>query len=207
MLPITDILVRSLCGFVWMIPALVLYFFCLGKVGRRQRPLRISATFLFCFYLIGVLTVTGIGYTRPSAFMPVFAWIPFRDMIRGPVDTALNIVLFLPLGFFLPLLYKRYRKIGRVALAGFLFSLSVELVQMFGWGTTDINDLITNTLGTCMGYLLHKPLFAGMKEALKERLRACSINASAEVHLFIACAFAIMVTVQPWMFHELLHIG
>lgn len=75
-------------------------------------------------------------------------------MIRGPVDTVLNVVLFVPLGLFLPILYKRFEKIWKVALAGFLISLSVEIVQMFGCGSTDINDLMTNTIGACLGYFV-----------------------------------------------------
>ena len=81
-------------------------------------------------------------------------------MISGPIDTILNVVLFVPFGFFLPLLYKKYHHIKTVVLTGFLFSLSVEIVQMFGWGSTDINDLITNTVGQgkiCCSYGIRRP--------------------------------------------------
>ena len=59
--------------------------------------------FVFCLYLSGVLTVTGIG--RPFSFRPRFNFLPFVDMVKGPVDTTLNVILFLPLGVFLPILY------------------------------------------------------------------------------------------------------
>ena len=29
--------------------------------------------------------------------------------------------------------------------------MSIEIIQMFGMGITDINDLITNTGGACFG--------------------------------------------------------
>ena len=61
--------------------------------------------------------------------------------------------LFISLGVFLALLYKRYNCIKKVVLIGFLFSLSIELVQMFECGATDINDLITNTLGALVALL------------------------------------------------------
>ena len=67
-----------------------------------------------------------------SAFDPRIVYIPFVDMIRGPVDTVLNVILFIPLGIFLPLLYKKYDKMGKVVLIGFLISVSIEIVQMFG---------------------------------------------------------------------------
>ena len=55
-----------------------------------------------------------------SAFDPRIVYVPFVDMIRGPVDTMLNVILFIPLGILLPLLYKKYDKIGKIALIGFL---------------------------------------------------------------------------------------
>ena len=61
--------------------------------------------------------MTGIWYL--STFDPRIVYIPFVDMIRGPVDTVLNIILFIPLGIFLPLLYKKYDKIGKIVLIGF----------------------------------------------------------------------------------------
>lgn len=102
-LPISDILVRSVSGYVLIVPVLISYFLYLKKSGRKQNTLHITAV----------------------------------------IDTMLNVVLFVPFGFFLPLLYKKYHHIKTVALTGFLFSLSVEIVQMFDWGSTDINDLIS----------------------------------------------------------------
>lgn len=77
-------------------------------------------------------------------------------MIREPKDAILNIILFFPLGFFLPLLYQKYNSLSKVLLHEFLFSLSIEITQMFGFGTTDVNDLITNTVGACLGYGIYK---------------------------------------------------
>jgi len=44
-----------------------------------------------------------------SAFDPRIVYVPFVDMIRGPVDTMLNVILFIPLGILLPLLYNKVR--------------------------------------------------------------------------------------------------
>ena len=147
MLPISDILIRSISGYVFIIPVLILYFFIRKKSGRKQSIFHITAVFVFCYYLFGILTVTGIGYTSTISFRPKISIIPFLGMISGPIDTILNLVLFVPMGFFLPFLYKKYHHIKTVVLTGLLFSLSVEIVQMFDWGATDINDLIINTVG------------------------------------------------------------
>ena len=153
---IVEILMRSISGYIFIIPGIILYFGALRKSAKRQTPLHITTAFIFCYYLIGILTMTGIG--KLKAFDPTLVLVPFRDMISGPIDTMLNIILFVPLGFFLPLLYKKYRHIGSVALVGFLLSLSIEIVQMFGRGATDINDLITNTVGACLGFFIYQLL-------------------------------------------------
>lgn len=207
MLPISDILIRSISGYAFIVPVLILYFLYLKKSGRRQSLIHITAVFLFCYYLFGILTVTGIGYTSTISFRPRISLIPFLDMISGPIDTILNIVLFVPFGFFLPLLYKKYQRIKTVALTGFLFSLSVEIVQMFGWGSTDINDLITNTAGACLGYLVYYLLSKVLPKDLRKQLQSESVNAMGEVLLFMIYTFAVMITIQPWVIHSLLNIG
>ncbi len=207
MIPFSDILVRSLSGYVWMLPLLLLYFLFLKKAGKKQSLLHIAGVFLFCYYLFGVLTVTGIGYTSKIRFRPALSLIPFVGMVTGPIDTALNAVLFVPLGFFLPLLYEKYRRITPVAATGFLLSLSVELAQMFDWGSSDINDLIVNTAGACLGYLLYRLLSKVMPVSWGKQLCADKVNGPTEVLLFASLTFFLMIFVQPWVVHSLLHIG
>lgn len=202
---ITDILIRSISGYIFVIPGLLLYFCYLKKNKRKQTSLHIISSFVFCYYLIGILTMTGIG--KLKSFSPKIVIIPFLDMISGPVDTILNIILFLPLGLFLPLLFKKYSHISKVALTGFLFSLSIEIVQMFGRGATDINDLITNTLGVSLGYFIYKMLSKLTSKGLREKFQADKVNNEIEVILFIAYSFIIMVTIQPFVIKQLFNFG
>ncbi len=175
------------------------------KSRKKQTPIHIGAVFVFCYYLIGILTMTGIGRLR--AFSPRIVLIPFLDMISGPIDTILNIILFVPLGCFLPLLYRKYNHINSTALTGFLFSLSIELVQMFGRGSTDINDLITNTAGTCLGYLIYKPLSTLIPQELHGRLLGNYANDKLEVLFITAVSFVVMVTIQPVVISSLFRLG
>ena len=87
-----------------------------------------------------------------------------------------------------------------------LFSLAVEIVQMFGWGSSDINDLMTNTVGACLGYILYCLLSKIMPTNLKKQLLSKRVNGIFEVLLFAVCTFAVMVTVQPWFVHSVLNI-
>ena len=207
MLPISDILIRSISGYVFIVPALIFYFLYLKKSKREQNSFHICAVFLFYYYLFGILTVTGIGYTSTMSFRPKISLIPFFDMISGPIDTILNIVLFVPLGGFLPLLYKKYCHVKTVVLTGFLFSLSVEIFQMFGWGSTDINDLITNTAGVFVGYLVYYLLSKVLPDDLRKKFQSKNGNDMVEVFLFAIYTFIVMVTIQPWIIHNLLNVG
>ena len=196
----------DLLPYVFMVPVFVLYFLWLKKLGRTQSFLHTAAVFVFGYYLFGLLTVTGIGFTSTMTFRPNISWTPFIGMITGPIDTILNIILFVPLGFFLPLLYKKYHHMKTVALTGFLFSLAVEIVQMFGWGSSDINDLMTNTAGACIGFLVYCLLSRILPANLKKQLQSSRVNAVAEVLLFAICTFAIMVTAQTWFVHDVLNV-
>ena len=67
-----------------------------------------------------------------------------------------NLFGFVPLGIFLPLLFKRLRSFVVVILVVFAVSLAYELIQLCtGLGVFDIDDLILNTAGGMMGFILH----------------------------------------------------
>ncbi|HMK02776.1 MAG TPA: VanZ family protein [Ferruginibacter sp.] len=66
-----------------------------------------------------------------------------------------NTLGFIPMGFILPFLFVRLRTAFNTTLAVFIFSLAFEGFQLFSMlGIFDIDDLILNTLGGLIGYLL-----------------------------------------------------
>lgn len=68
-----------------------------------------------------------------------------------------NAVFFIPLGIFLPMIWKKMRKTGWALLAGLLGSLLIEVSQLLlQCGVFQTEDLIMNTLGTGMGYWLYR---------------------------------------------------
>ena len=80
--------------------------------------------------------------------------IPFSS--EGAMTYILNIIMFMPLGFLLPLIWENFRNAKKVVLMGFLMSLAIEICQLFNIRTTDIDDLLMNTLGTLVGYCCWK---------------------------------------------------
>lgn len=204
-MPVQQIIIQSLSGYLFVIPMLIFYWIALFRSGNKQSLLRILAILAFGYYLIGVLTVTGIHELK--AFSPRLVLVPFLDMIRGPMDTVLNIILFLPFGFFLPLLYRKYNRAIQVVFAGFLLSLSIEVLQMFGMGTTDINDLITNTIGAFLGYGIYTVLSNVTPQGVCGRFYAAADHEQKELLLLVVYSFAIMVTVQPVVVSRLFGLG
>lgn len=200
-----QIIIRSLSGFLFLAPGMLLYFWVQSKQGRKQSPLHEAGCLLFGYYLMGMLTVTGIRQFK--AFSPRLFLVPFLDMIVGPEQTILNVVLFVPLGFFLPLLYQGSRSLRRTAGTGFLFSLSIELIQMFDMGTTDINDLITNTAGCCLGYGLYLLASKATRTDFLQHFQSTGTRELREIWFFWAYAFAVMVTVQPVFLDRVLHLS
>ena len=160
---ILDPLDRAARGFLFALPAAIFWFaaLCFRKRGRTAQHMGLSLVFLF--YLSGVLAVTGIR--RPFGFFPRLALVPFVDMIKGPVDTTLNVLLFLPLGVFLPILYAEFDGIRQIAL-----SLAIELTQMFGLGITDVNDLMTTTAGACLGLFPYRAVWKRKNAEQKTKL-------------------------------------
>jgi glycopeptide antibiotics resistance protein len=97
-------------------------------------------------------------------------FIPFKAFVdainMGSLTIAIKqiggniLLLFMPLGFALPILFPVIKK-GKVILTGFLVSLTIELVQAiagavmgYNYRSFDVDDLIMNTLGTLIGLLI-----------------------------------------------------
>lgn len=67
-----------------------------------------------------------------------------------------NVVLFVPLGIFLPRLFAVLHRFWRYFLLTVLLIVLLELTQAAtGLGTFDVDDILLNLLGTSIGWLLH----------------------------------------------------
>lgn len=71
------------------------------------------------------------------------------------VNLVGNVGVFVPVGMAVPLLYERFRRFPQVALLSFEVSLAAEVIQLVAKvGTFDVDDLLLNTIGGCIGYVL-----------------------------------------------------
>ena len=114
---------------------------------------------VLAIYLAGVYLVAGLPNVTYIRFEPNINPVPFLDLFSDLSAAVLNVVLFIPLGFLSTILWKSFR-IGRKNLMlGFGLSLAVEFLQLFTFRATDVNDLITNTLGTLIGWWIASAVF------------------------------------------------
>ena len=110
---------------------------------------------LFVLYLCEMFDVVGIPAAQYIRWEPNISLIPFSDGTGWlGVQRVLNAVMFAPLGFLLPVLWRKCRKWSVTTLTGFLLSLTIEVLQMFCFRATDVDDLLMNTLGALLGYFL-----------------------------------------------------
>ena len=78
-------------------------------------------------------------------------------MRHAVINLVGNVVLFIPLGWFLPSIWVRFRGFFKTVLAVLLLISAVEIVQYFTrLGSCDIDDLILNLTGALAGFALWK---------------------------------------------------
>lgn len=94
-------------------------------------------------------------------------WMPFRTILLyvkswdflsvARRNLIGNVVLFMPLGVLVSFSAKKDIRIWGILAAGFAASLSLEGAQLAtGLGVFDVDDLILNTLGAALGWLLYR---------------------------------------------------
>ena len=113
-----------------------------------------AGVFLFAFLLAGILTLTGVPAFQEFHFDANINMIPMVEFFSNSRQYFENMLLFMPLGFLVPLLWRREQMVEKTVSIGFLFSLFIEAAQLFSFRATDIDDLLMNTMGTRLGYLL-----------------------------------------------------
>lgn len=66
-----------------------------------------------------------------------------------------NILLFLPFGCFLPIVWPQAENVLALALSACMISIGIEMAQYItGRGYSQLDDIVTNTTGAVIGYLL-----------------------------------------------------
>lgn len=151
----------------------------------RLRPSSIIGTYLAVLYLLGIGCFTlwplpegtsgpGITYGIEPNFNPLGLIGNIQeDGLRAVFELLFNTVFFMPLGFIAKRLLRL--RLGTTVLLAFAVSLLVETAQLTGifgmypyaYRCFDVDDLITNTLGGGIGWLVAAALGQVLPDAPK----------------------------------------
>ena len=165
---ILNIVTILLVGLLWL--GIVLFL----RLKKKKSLVYLLFFTIFYVYLYKVLDITLVQFQSllllqhfvPGLMLNGFSdgtnvnLIPLATLKLEDVKTSLlNILFMMPFCFGLPFVTNfRFKK---VVIAGLLFSIAIELLQLvtgFMANTTfrvaDINDLIFNTVGVAIGYIL-----------------------------------------------------
>ena len=155
----------------FLILSLILWFiyrFISHKKYNKINILReVFINFFFIYFLVviyftffkGGILHLDLQMRSYANIIPLLETIKmFQDNFMGIGNSLYNVIgnilLFIPFGFAIPLLFKNHNKLFKVTLYGFVASFSIELLQYLTCTNfTDIDDVIFNTLGALVGFL------------------------------------------------------
>lgn len=156
--------------FLMIILLMLPFYLLLRRPWKRDRE-REWALGIFILFTLGLLTLALEGdYRSPAAMIRAAGRrlatghainvTPFRT-IRGffrhsstgnfMVNIVGNVIMFIPWGFSLPLLWKKRQSLFSAALFSVLLPIFIETTQLFIGRSVDVDDLILNFAGGMIG--------------------------------------------------------
>ena len=124
-------------------------FFPMSRVNGRVQPLRFDASEILPFKL------------NPIPFVHLLEYDSKKEMLLNVMG---NTAMFIPIGVILPIIYKKLNTFWKVIGVGALISLCIEIIQLpFFERTSDVDDLLLNTLGVAIGCLIYKLVLKPIK--------------------------------------------
>lgn len=189
---------------------LIGYFILYKKIFKGKKTINFKLLLLwgiflcYIFIVIGVTLMDRSGLWLAGEIHPLFysykdAWFHYSAVAWRNI--ILNFCMFIPFGFLLPWGIKWFRNFWKTYLAGFLFSVLIEITQLLlQRGMFELDDLLGNTVGAMIGYglfVLVLSLAAIVKKEEQSRKRL-SIFALQLPLLITVCSFSIIFGVYTF---------
>ncbi|MCM1045349.1 MAG: VanZ family protein [Candidatus Gastranaerophilales bacterium] len=128
------------------------------RVKKERAPFSVAATTGFFMYVVIMLFITFLSResgSRNGIDLELFSTWGINT--RNNAYVVENVLLFVPFGFVCAWALKSARKLPVCTLYGAAGSMLIELMQLVTQrGVFQIDDVLTNTLGTMIGYLLFR---------------------------------------------------
>lgn len=134
------------------------------KHTEKQKKIVLRIVFLLYLTAVFFITLFRAAGKQKLILTPFWEWAQLftaSNKLHWIIQIGLNIVLFIPFGFLIPQLFRQLQSPLRTIGCGFLSSVLIETVQYIAErGYTETDDMIHNTLGTIIGFLLYRMLCA-----------------------------------------------
>ena len=202
-----------------------------SKATKNNKAMKINLWIFFALYLVLLITLTlfdpmwgrnGIGlsnWTKESFNIYVenaLNLIPFKtisgyisDMFTSLKSTSTifynllgNVVCLMPFAFFIPLLFKKIDNVKKFLLSILCITIGIELIQFISFsGSCDIDDVILNTLGAVIMYLILqiktvKNLIRNIFLLEKNEINKKQIIILAVIVIIIVSVFGVLIKVR-----------
>lgn len=148
---VSVILIRKNKNYTFPIAvAYIIAIVYLAFLVREPMPLYHYSLNLFTAARKGIEFGGGVITGLLSGDVKITSWASLKGIM-------LNILLFIPFGFLIPIIWKKRWSWWKIMLLGFAASFCVEIVQLVTrLGFADVDDLMNNTIGAALGYLIYK---------------------------------------------------
>ena len=195
------LLIGVVAGLVVGLLLVIGYFVIYRKVlhgTHRLSGLRVLWWAVFCCYMVVLIGATV--FSRSSGAWNyqkiVGLFVSYKDAwISGTAsewrNLIINILLFVPFGFLLPLGWRRFQSFWKTSLTGLLLTVMIECFQLlFSFGLFEMDDIFNNLVGTMIGYGFYELWHMIVQRSEKRNVKWCL---AAQIPLlFIVCAFAVL---------------
>ena len=194
------IVVVALIGVILLVYNLIAKFRKQKKVSISIGRLLLYAVFII--YLVVVVGATmlryrmhsfagGIGEIYPLFYSYKEAWNHFSA--REWRNIILNVMMFVPFGFLLPLVSEKFQAFWKTYLAGFLFTFLIEMTQLlFNLGICELDDFMNNTVGAMIGYGFYRLFMFIVKKWKKQETKALEMVCFQIPFLVTIVSFALI---------------
>lgn len=176
--------IGEMIGYILVVfPLYVLIRFLVVKKRKINTSLlKETVLGLFVLYIVGLISQTVLpmwdaGFINGKPYFNIFIYkpapiniIPFHTIYQylytnnsavdgweavSSLNLWANLLLFTPLGIFLPLLSKKYVSLLHILISGLITSLCIEFIQYFIGRRADIDDIMLNVIGVLIGFVIY----------------------------------------------------
>lgn len=151
----TVLCVNTFAAYIGVIPFMIILQIIFKKYKLHKRHQ--FGLYLYALVICSILMSSDTPSLYQINFFPSFNFIPFRGFTDNFSHYIQSFCSFIPFGFLLPTLWKQFQPLKKTFFYTLLFSLIIEISQIFCLATTavtDITDIIMNLSGAMIGYCI-----------------------------------------------------